>query len=76
MALLVQHVGQYGPHAAAKKAGFKKGDILLSFDGRTDLMDETAILAYAAQHTKPGQRVSVKFLRNGREMELKLPMQE
>lgn len=76
MALLVEHVGQYGPHVAAKRAGFQKGDILTSFNGRTDLRDESDLLAYAAQHTKPGQKVTVKLLRDGKELELKLPMQE
>ena len=43
----VEHVGQYAPHDRAKKAGFRKGDILISFDGRTDLARETDLLAYA-----------------------------
>jgi S1-C subfamily serine protease len=76
MALLVQHVGQYGPHATAKKAGVQKDDILISFDNRTDLTRETDLLAYAATHTKPGDRVPVTLLRNGKKIELKLPIQE
>ncbi|HUG18453.1 MAG TPA: Trx7/PDZ domain-containing (seleno)protein [Planctomycetaceae bacterium] len=76
MALLVQHVGQYGPHAAAKNAGVQKDDILISFDNRTDLLRETDLLVYAATHTKPGDRIPVTLLRNGKKIELKLPMQE
>ncbi|HSG70024.1 MAG TPA: Trx7/PDZ domain-containing (seleno)protein [Planctomycetaceae bacterium] len=76
MALLVQHVGQYGPHAAAKNAGVQKDDILISFNNRTDLLRETDLLVYAATHTKPGDRVPVTLLRKGKKIEVRLPMQE
>ncbi|CAN5330071.1 Trx7/PDZ domain-containing (seleno)protein [soil metagenome] len=33
LALVAEHVGQYGAHAAAKKAGFVAGDILTEIDG-------------------------------------------
>src|SRR6185436_741535 len=35
--LRVEHVGQYAPHDLANRAGVRKGDILIAFDGRTDL---------------------------------------
>ncbi len=76
MALRAQHVGEYGPHAAAKKAGFRKGDVLVAFDGRTDLKRECDLLAYAVNAHPPGTTVAVKILRDGREVELTLPMQE
>lgn len=76
MALLVKHVGQYGPHAAAKKAGFRPGDIIVEFDGQTDLMTDSDLLAYGVTHTKPGESVPVRILRNGRRQVLKLPMQK
>jgi hypothetical protein len=76
MALRVKHVGQYGKHAAGKRAGFKKGDVVVSFDAKTDLLHESALLAYAAQATQPGQRVAVGILREGQRMDLKLPMQD
>jgi hypothetical protein len=76
MALEVRRVGQYGPHAAAKKAGFRQGDIIVSFDGKTDLSRETDLLAYAVNARKPGDRVPVVVLRNGKRLELKLPMQK
>ncbi len=76
MALLVKHVGQYGPHAAAKNAGFQQGDILVSFNNQTNLTTDSALLAYAAQNTKPGDRVPVSVLRNGKRVSLQLPMQE
>ena len=75
MALRVKHVGQFGPHAAAKQAGFLKDDILVSFDGRTDLNRETDLLAHALTHRKPGDRVAVKVMRGDKTIELMLPMQ-
>ena len=76
MALGVDHVGQYGAHAAAKRAGFEKGDVLLSFDGRDDLMTDSDILAYGVTHLMPGEEAEVEVLRNGRRLTLSLPMQE
>jgi len=74
--LRVKHVGQYGPHAAAKQAGFQVGDILLSFDGKTDLTRDSDLLAYAVRKFRPGDQVAVTVLRAGKEVTLKLPMQE
>ena len=76
MALRVTHVGQYGDHAAGKRAGFKKGDIVVSFDGRKDLMTESALLAYAVQNVRAGQTVKVGVVRDGRTLELTLPSQK
>jgi hypothetical protein len=76
MALRVKMVGQFGPHAAGQKAGFKKGDVLVSFAGRTDLRRETDLLAYALTEKKVGERVPVAVLRDGRRVELTLPMQD
>jgi len=74
MALAVRHVGQYGDHAVAKRAGVRKGDILISFDGRNDLMTDSQVLAYAAQNTKRGQ--TIPMLRRGQEeLTLNLRMQ-
>ena len=61
--LVVKHVGQYGPHAAAKQAGFQVGDIILSFDGQSGLARETDLLAYALRNCPPGKRVPVTVLR-------------
>jgi serine protease Do len=74
--LRVKHVGQYGPHAAAKQAGFQVGDIILSFGERTDLERETDLLVYALRNFKPGEQVPVTVLRAGKEVKLTLPMQE
>ncbi|MGE3803649.1 MAG: PDZ domain-containing protein, partial [Gemmataceae bacterium] len=76
MALKVLHVGQFGPHAAAKNAGFQKGDLIVSFDGKTSPMRETDLLVYALQSHKPGDKVPVTVLRSGKRVNLTLPMQE
>jgi hypothetical protein len=76
MAYRVKHVGQFGPHAAAKNAGFKQGDIILSFDGRRDFRREADLLAHAVTARKPGEKVEVTLLRDGQKLMLTLPMQE
>ncbi|MCI0683333.1 MAG: PDZ domain-containing protein [Gemmataceae bacterium] len=76
MALRVKHVGQYGPHAAAKQAGFRVGDVLVEFDGRTDLKRETDVLAHGVTNRKTGERLAATVLRAGKRVSLMLPMQE
>lgn len=76
LALTVKHVGQYGPHAAAKRAGFKKGDLIVSYSGIRKAMSPSELLSYGVQNTKPGQRVEVTVVRNGKRLKLKLPMQK
>jgi predicted metalloprotease with PDZ domain len=76
LALVVKHVGQYGAHAAAKRAGFRQGDVVVSFDGQNADMSRSQLLAYAAQKTQPGQQVPVIVVREGQRLELQLPMQE
>jgi serine protease Do len=60
-------LGEYGEHAVAKRTGFKVGDIVISFDGRTGRMSESEMLAYAVQRKRPGDEVTVMVLRNGEE---------
>jgi hypothetical protein len=76
MALRVKYLGQAGPHAAAKQAGFRQGDVLVAYDGRTDLRRETDLFAQGVTEHKPGERVPVTVLRDGKKVELMLPMQE
>lgn len=75
MALLVTHVGQYGAHAAAKKAGFRKGDILVSYDGQDDLLSESALFAHALENHRAGDHVLTTVVRNGKQIELTMPIQ-
>jgi serine protease Do len=70
MALVVQHVGMYAPHDRAKKAGMQKGDILLEYDGRTDLVRETDLLAYAINSVPVGKTVDLRIRRGAEEKTL------
>jgi hypothetical protein len=76
-ALRVKLVGKgSGPHGTADRAGFRTGDVLVSFDDRTDLLRETDLLAHALTKRKPGDKVTVTVLREGKKFPLALPMQE
>jgi serine protease Do len=68
--------GGNGPHGAALRAGFRKGDILVSFDGRSDLARETDLIAHALRNRRVGEKVWVSVLREGKKRALTLPMQE
>jgi hypothetical protein len=74
LALRVEHAGEYAPHDVAKRAGFRKNDILVSFDDRTDLTRETDLLRYALNEKKPGSSVPVTIVREGQRMTLTLPI--
>jgi S1-C subfamily serine protease len=74
MALRVKHVGQFGEHATAKKAGFQVGDVLIGVDGRDDLLRETDLFAYGVARPK-GQKMNVQVLRKGNRISLQLPLQ-
>jgi len=75
MALLVQHLGQYGAHAAAKRSGLRKGDILVDYDGRDDLQTESLLFSYSINHHQPGDQVSVMVLRRGGKRKFTIPIQ-
>jgi serine protease Do len=63
MALMVDHVGMYAPHDRAKKAGIEKGDVVIGYDGRVDLVRESDLLVYSVTQIKVGQSVEVKIKR-------------
>jgi serine protease Do len=75
LALRARHVGEYGDHAVAKRAGFQKDDVLISFDGHTEHMTESALLAYTLQQKRPGDVVDVVVLRQGQKLNLKFALQ-
>jgi len=74
LALQVKHVGEYGAHATAMRAGFQKGDVIVAVDGRRDRWSESQYLAHALG-LRPGSKASMTVLRGGKELELELPMQ-
>ncbi len=75
LALQVKHVGEYGEHAVAKRAGVRTGDILVSFDGRSERMSESELLAYTMQRKRPGDEVAVTVLRDGKKESMKFALQ-
>jgi hypothetical protein len=74
LALRVKHVGEYNEHAAAKRAGFKKEDIVVAAADRTARMTESQFIA-AALDNRRGTKLAVTVLRGGDRVELQLPMQ-
>jgi len=75
LALRVNHVGEYGDHAVAKRAGFKKDDILLSVDGQTTHLAESELFRYLLQRKMAGEKIPVTVLRDGARIDLELLMQ-
>lgn len=75
LGLLVKHVGQFGPHAAARNAGFKVNDVIIELDGKKDRLTESAMLGELVQNKKPGEKVKTVVLRGDQRVELMLPMQ-
>lgn len=74
MALKVEHTGQFPPHDLAKKAGVRAGDILVSYDNRTDILRETDLLAYSLKRIQSGNSVPITILRDGERINLTLPI--
>ncbi len=74
MAFVLKYVGEHGEFARAKQAGFRKGDIIIAFDGKTDRMRETDLLAYVVQQKKPGDKIAATVLREGKKVELTLTL--
>ena len=75
MALRAKSVGRYGAHATARKAGFQKDDVIVEFDGRDDFTSEAALVNYAVTSKSPGDRVRIRFVRNGKNRTAEIPMQ-
>ena len=73
--LFVEHVGQYGEHAVAKKAGFQESDIIVSVEGQTTPMTESQLFGYLLRNHKPADKVPMVVVRNGKRINLSLPMQ-
>ncbi len=75
MALLVKHVGEYGSHAAAKKSGFLKGDVVVDIAGISGRMTESELIGYLLQKHRPGEKIKASVLRGQQRLDLTLPMQ-
>nr|WP_255563548.1 PDZ domain-containing protein [Wolbachia endosymbiont of Bemisia tabaci] len=58
----------------AEKGGIKVGDILLEFDGKK--IDRMTQLPHIVSRTEPGKKVQVKLLRKGKEVNIKVAIEE
>ncbi|MCB1227507.1 MAG: PDZ domain-containing protein [Verrucomicrobiales bacterium] len=75
LALRVAGLGKFGPHGAARKAGFQQGDILVSVAGIERDMGEGELIGRLLQaHPKPAQ-IEATVRRGNRNVTLKLPVQ-
>ena len=63
LALFAKHVGEYGHHALAKRAGFKKEDIITEIDGITRRMSESELMGRLILKHAPGEPIKASILR-------------
>ncbi len=75
LSLRAKHVGQYGDHAVAKRAGVVKGDLLVEFDGHSEDWTESQLFTYAMQKRKRGDVVPIKVKRGSKILEMKIKLQ-
>ncbi len=75
LALEAKHVGQYGEHAVAKRAGVRKGDIIIAFDGVTRRATEEQALAHAMRRKMKGDTLPITVLRGKQRLNFQIRMQ-
>lgn len=75
LALRAKHVGEYGEHAAAKKAGFKKDDVLVEIESSTARQSESELIGRMLRDHKPGEAIKAVVLRGNDRIELAWPIQ-
>lgn len=75
LALHVKSVGQYGKHAAAKNAGFKKDDVIVELGGVTGRMTEGELMGHLLTKQQVGEKLPATVLRGAERVSLTLPMQ-
>ena len=75
LALFAKHVGEYGHHAIAKKAGFKKEDIITEIDGITKRMGESELIGRLILKHPPGKPIKAAVLRGDERLNLTYRMQ-
>jgi len=76
LALRAEHVGQYAKHAAAKRQGFRKGDLIVQIGPYNQRLSESKLFALLLKDNdfKP-VLLKAKVLRNGKEISLSFPIQ-
>jgi len=75
LGLRVKYVGEYGSHAVGKRAGFQKGDVIVSVDGRAERLTESDWFGFLLESKMPGEEAAIALLRDGQRLSLKLPLQ-
>ncbi len=75
MALRIKHIGEYGDHAVAKRAGILKDDVIVGYDGQSGRMTESEVLAHALQRRRPGDAVDLIVLRDGARRTVRITLQ-
>jgi hypothetical protein len=75
LALRAKHVGEYGTHAAAKRAGWQKGDVLVELDGQSGRLTESELIGQLLGRHRAGESLKAVVLRGGKRVPLALPMQ-
>jgi hypothetical protein len=75
MALFVKYAGEYGLHAAAKNAGFRKDDVIVSLDGNEHEISESEVIGKLLQEHVPGDKVKAVVMRASERVDLLLPIQ-
>ena len=75
LGLRAKNVGKYGNHAVARKAGMRIGDVIISFAGLEEAMSEGVLLRKVLGKHKRGEKVSLTYLRDGKEKKTKIRLQ-
>jgi serine protease Do len=75
MALHVKGLGDYGKHAAAKKAGFEQDDVIVAIGGLSARLTEGELIGRLLQTRRAGESVAVTVIRGNERKILTLPMQ-
>jgi S1-C subfamily serine protease len=65
MALKIVYLFEYGDRIAAKRAGLRKGDIIVAVDGKSLLLTESDLLSDILKRKQRGESISVTLLRAG-----------
>ena len=75
LGLVVHNLGYYGEHAAAKNAGFQKGDVIVALEGFEGPMTESRLIGELLRRYPNKTRLDAIVLRDGKRIPLQWPIQ-